>query len=220
MSLVELCTHGDLEGVKATLQCGTDVNRKEKNGGWTGLMYAVHHNHNSVVALLLNTPAIDVNWMSDRGTCALHQAVYNKNNEGLKLLLNFPTIDVNIVKNDGYSALHSAVLSENNEGLKMLLNVPTIDVNIVGDDNASAVHWAVRNNNIEMLKLLLSHQRLTAFTLNLKDKLDGDTPVMRAVMLKKEEHLALLAADPRVDLETTEKEGRSLEEMASKRWIF
>ena len=41
---------------------------------------------------------------------------------------------------------------------------------------------------------------------------------MWAVRLNKLEHLALLAADPRVDLETTDKEGRSLEEVDGMGW--
>merc|ERR1711953_1046341 len=73
---------------------------------------------------------------------------------------------------------------------------------------------AVIRNNIELLKLLLSHPSLTALTLNQKDKCYGATPVMWAVNYDKLEHLALLAEDLRVDLDTTDKEGRSLEERA------
>ena len=64
MSLVKLCKKGDLEGVKAALQCGGDVNTDEN--GWTGLMRAVHKNHNSVVELLLKTPNIAL-WGSCNG---------------------------------------------------------------------------------------------------------------------------------------------------------
>ena len=60
MSLVELCKKGDLEEVKAALQRGVDVNTKDEDG-WTGLILAVKNNHNSVAALLLKTPNIDVN---------------------------------------------------------------------------------------------------------------------------------------------------------------
>ena len=193
MSLVELCRDGDLEGVKDALQRGVDVNTKDKNGR-TGLMQAVRNNHNSVVELLLNKPNIDLNLKSGRGNCALLQAVRSKNNEALKLLLNVPTIKVNIVNNNGWSAVHVAVIHNNIEGLKMLLSQPS----------------------------------LTALTLNQKDNVDmGVTPVMLALTislsksrarLKRWEHVKVLVADPRVDLDTTDKQGRSLEEVGG--WVF
>jgi len=146
-----------LEEVKAALQRGDDVNTKDKYG-WTELISAVLFNHNSVVALLLNTPNIDVNIVDRHGESALHWAVneYNEYNETLKLLLNVPNLDVNIVNNSGESALHEAVHRHRNEALKLLLDVPTIDVNLVNFDGKSAVHRAVSENNIEALKLLLN----------------------------------------------------------------
>ena len=179
MSLVKLCGKGDLEGVKAALQSGADVNSKDENGE-TGLMWAVCFEHNSVVELLLNTPNIDVNWKSDWAQCALYFAVSHQNNEALKLLLNVPNIDVNIVDNHRWSA----------------------------------VHVAAAERNIEALKLLLRHPSLTALTLNQKGKCQGATPVMVAALLSNRlEQLELLATDPRVDLDTTDQEGRSLEEV-------
>ena len=180
MSLVELCEEGDLEGVKAALKRGVDVNTLNEYGR-TGLMKAVINNHNVVVALLLNSPNIDVNQKNDKGTCALNFAPQWKNNDGLKLLLNVPSIDVNIVDKRGYSAVYQAV--------------------VYGD-------------NIEGLKLVLSHPSLTSLTLNMKDNDYGDTPVMLAVVWNRLEHLEVLAADHRVDLDTTDKEGKSLEEVA------
>ena len=72
MSLVELFENGDLEGVKAALQSGADVNTKCEMS-WTGLMWAVEKSHNSVVELLLNTADIDLNLKTARGggNCAM-----------------------------------------------------------------------------------------------------------------------------------------------------
>jgi len=112
--------------------------------------------HNSLVALLLNNPNIDVNWKNENGWSALHWAMNEHNNETMKLLLNFPNIDVNIVNNYGESALEGVVKRHNNEALKLLLDVPTIDVNLVNFDGKSAVHHAVSENNIEALELLLN----------------------------------------------------------------
>jgi len=213
--LIQSCINGDLEGVKAALQRGNDVNSKDERG-MTGLMNAVIHDHNSVVAFLLNTPNIDVNQKDDEDKCALHKAASWKNIEALKLLLEVPNIDVNIVNHNGLSALDMACCGKSNEALKVLLNVPTIDVNIVDNNGYSAVHTTVFENRIDGLKLLLSHPSLTALTLNQKDKRFGCTPVMLAVKLDywRLEYLEVLVADPRVDLDTTDKEGKSLERVA------
>jgi len=104
MSLVEFCKKGDLEWVKAALQRGADVNKRGKKG-WTGLMWAVMNNHNSVVELLVKTPNIDVNLKNDKGYCALHLAVWKKNNEASKLMLNVPNIDVNLKDKKGILTL-------------------------------------------------------------------------------------------------------------------
>ena len=113
MSLIELWKEGDLEGVKSALQRGADVNSKNEYG-YTGLMWAVNKNHNSVVSLLLKTPNTDVNQTNDRGWwCALHEAVRCQNNDALKLLLSVPGIDVNTVSNNGRTAVHVAVSYNN-----------------------------------------------------------------------------------------------------------
>merc|ERR1711971_1423292 len=212
MSLDEFSEEENLECVKAALQRGDDVNTKDEYGN-TELISAVLFNHNSVVALLLNTPNIDVNIVDRHGESALHWAVneYNEYNETLKLLLNVPNLDVNIVNNSGESALHEAVHRHRNEALKLLLDVPTIDVNLVNFDGKSAVHRAVSENNIEDnngcspvhaavkrntrdyrecyeediegLKLLLSHPSLTALTLN--QKYEGETPTMLATRMER-----------------------------------
>jgi len=220
MSLVELCKAGDLEGVKAALQSGADVNSKDEKG-MTGLIWAVVSKNNEVLKILLNVPNLDVNSVAygiygnmAYGLSALHAAVGRETNdiEALKLLLNVPNINVNIVDSEGESVVHWAVKYEHIEELKFLLDVPNIDLNIVDIKGESAVYRAVKENKIEALKLLLSHPSLTALTLNKKSK-EGAAPVMLAVRPDRYESLLLLVADPRVDLDT-DFEGQSLEEIA------
>jgi len=209
-----------LEGVKAALQSGADVNTKDEKG-MTGLIWAVVSKNNEVLKMLLNVPNLDVNSVAyglydgymAYGLSALHAAVGRETNdiEALKLLLNVP-INVNIVDSEGESVLHWAVKYEHIEELKFLLDVPNIDLNIVDIKGESAVYRAVKENKIEALKLLLSHPSLTALTLNMKSK-EGAAPVLLAVKPDRYESLLLLVADPRVDLDT-DFEGQSLEEIA------
>merc|ERR1712037_446810 len=92
MSLDELSEEENLICVKAALQRGDDVNTKKDEHGNTELIYAVIYQHNSVLALLLNTPNIDVNIVNYYGESAVHHAVSGNNIEALKLLLNVPNI--------------------------------------------------------------------------------------------------------------------------------
>jgi len=194
-----------------------DVNLRNNRGG-CALHLALWNN--DALKLLLNVPNIDVNVVDGDCWSVLHWAVRNDTVEVLNLLLNVSSLDVNIVNNNGETALHWAVkFSGKIETLKLLLNVSNIDVNIVDNSGHTALHMAILYgyNNIEALKLLLSHPSLTALTLNQKEKKKGATPVMLAVKRNSLELRALLAADPRVDLDTTDKEGRSLEQNS---WWF
>ena len=168
-----------MEGVKAALQSGADVNTEDEFGE-IGLMGAVIYNHNSVVALLLNTPNIDVNQKDNQGRCALHWAVTWENIEALKLLLNAPNIDVNIVTNNGKSALHCAVYSNSIEGLKLLLSHPSL--------TALTLNQKDKHYGETPAMLATRMERCSS----------------RQVVIK------LLTADPRIDLDTTDGAGRSL----------
>ena len=153
VDLVELCREGDLEGVRAALQGGVDVNTKDENG-WTGLMLAILFNHNSVVEILLSKPDIDVNWKANDGFCALSWAVFKQNNEALKMLTNFPNIDVNVVVH-GETIVYRALIHQNIEGLRILLSHPDIDVNIVVNGE-TLVYRALRHQ--KSLKMV-RHQK-------------------------------------------------------------
>ena len=211
LCFVYLCEQGNLEGVKAALERGADVNATDENGQ-TGLMLALRNrnrhysrsSHDSVVELLLKTPNIDVNQKDKRGFCALREAVSKKNFRLLILLLNSPNIDVNIVSNNG----------------------------------GSAIYWAVERNSPFSLNWLLNKAPgLTALTINQKNgrPVKKNSPVMLAVKRHARNCLEVLATDPRVDLDTTDKAGRGLEEVAAlagldwiniprrhriERWIF
>ena len=55
---VDLCSRGDLEGVRAALQRGFDVNSKWSRQ--TGLMKALQKKHIAVISLLLEQEGIEL----------------------------------------------------------------------------------------------------------------------------------------------------------------
>ena len=84
----DLCYNGDIEGVQAAIDNGSNVNGEDEYDT-TGLMLALGTSQNNVVQLLLNLPQIDINKASNKlyGYCALHWAVFRDNHEGMAALL-------------------------------------------------------------------------------------------------------------------------------------
>ena len=205
---VDMCKEGDLEGVRAALQKGTDVNAKDKHGQ-TGLMVALSSNHNSVVELLLKSPNIDVNQKDNWGSCALHLAASKQNIEALKLLLNVPNIDVNIVDSEGANAVHVAqyvAMTERNvEVLKLLLEVEGINVNCVNNVGWSALRAAAGHWYTEALKLLLNH---TSIDVNIVNN-DGQSAVHHAVYKNNIKALKLLLDVEDIDVNIVNNDGQS-----------
>ena len=88
------------------------------------------------------------------------------------------------------------------------------DLNSTDDFGNTALHKAVefdRIVNIEMLKLLLADPRLT--TINHKNN-EGKPAVMLAMEMNKLRALRELVLHDSVDLDTMDKLGRSLEDVA------
>ena len=127
---LNLCRDGDIEGVQAAIDNGTDVNEDNANGlGWTGLMVALHHSHNNVVQLLLNHPQIDVNKVDQDGECALHCAVFRDNHEGMAALLDRQELTTINQRNDyGWSPIMRAVAYNSVNCFNLLLAHPEVDL--------------------------------------------------------------------------------------------
>ena len=115
----------------------------------------------------------------------------------------------------GRTGLMLAVQYKHNSIVKLLLEQPKLDLNATNGCGWTALHRAVIHGNVEALKLLLADPRLQ--THNHKDD-NGNTPVMVTPINKNVDGLRELVVHPSVDLDTKDKNGRSLED--SSRWIF
>ena len=69
-----LCRGGDIEAIAIAIENGADVNEEDPAYGETGLILALHNNHNNVAQLLINLPRNDVNKVDRFGRCAAHLA--------------------------------------------------------------------------------------------------------------------------------------------------
>ena len=95
--------------------------------------------------------------------------------------------------------------------VRLLLAQPSVDLNCVDSKGWTALQHAAYSDNAEGVRLLLDDPRLT--TANHKSDSDG-TPVMQAMLYECEEALRELVHHPSVDLDTTDGEGRTLEDLA------
>lgn len=128
--LWELCMGGKLAEVRAALARGEDVNSKDYDGK-TALMLAVWNKHNSIVKLLLDQPAVDVNVKDNGGWTALYWAALYNNAEGARMLLlhkNFNS--ANVTNNWGTTALMIALSCRKEEVLRELVEHQCVSLDV------------------------------------------------------------------------------------------
>ena len=121
--MYKFCENGDLDGVKAALGRGEDVNQIWQHGDCGNptcsdnpncdfkalpLQGAVKGNHSNVVALLLKQPGIDVNLRTFVGYTALNVACMLGRTNIVRQLLFAPGIDPEIPNDLGRTALMEA----------------------------------------------------------------------------------------------------------------
>ena len=126
--LYQLCQEGKLAEVRAALARGEDVNDKDWLGT-TALMYAVWKKHNSIVKLLLDKPAVEMNVKNSLGQTALHHTVAENNAEGARMLLLHRDISANVT-NRGYTALMDAVKYGKEEVLRELVEHQCVSLDV------------------------------------------------------------------------------------------
>ena len=136
-----------LAEARAALTRGEDVNNKNSFGwtalmlavcnsnGTTPLMWAVSFKHNSIVKLLLDQPAVDVNVKDDNGRTALHWAAWNNNAEGARMLLLHKDFNsANVTDNGDRTALMVAVYNSNEEVLRELVDHQCVSLDVGGPE--------------------------------------------------------------------------------------
>ena len=126
----ELCMDGKLAEVRAALARGENVNSKDSEGH-TALMNAVCYKHNSIVKLLLDQPAVDVNLEVEYGWTALHDAACVNNAEGARMLLLHKDFNsANVTSKNGQTAMMVAVLLRNEEVLHELVEHQCVSLDV------------------------------------------------------------------------------------------
>ena len=144
----ELCARGDLDGVRAAVARGDDVNVGDQLR-ITGLMLALFRGHNNVVKFVLEEPSLHMNSSDRDGDTALHWAVKNGNVTGLRTLLGDPLTrdprltSVNSRNRWGWTPLMEAVAEGSVECARELVRVEGVDLD-TWDDRGMSVEDMVR----------------------------------------------------------------------------
>lgn len=220
---VALCRDGDLEGVRAALQGGADVNTKFADilyGAMNGLTWALINKHTEVASLLLAHEDIKADALERAKAVEFVYYCTRNELENVKSALQSGT-DVNSRDEEfrnGWTGLIAALHNGfNTELSSFLLRQDGIDVNFVGGHfdhwggsvghGITALYAAVHNmclghQSAECLAMLLARPDLT--TINQKTS-DGPwtghavTPLWLAVHHQNVKAVQLLLSDNRTD---------------------
>ncbi|HEV7858414.1 MAG TPA: ankyrin repeat domain-containing protein [Pyrinomonadaceae bacterium] len=119
LDLLQAASDGNLEGVRACLATGADVNAKNAEG-WTALMIATLKGYREMVQTLLKQDRVQVNARSHHGWTALCYAVSMGDSETIRILLAAGA-EVNAPDHDGWTALMQAAGEGNLECVEILL---------------------------------------------------------------------------------------------------
>ena len=154
MTLHEAAETGDLEGVKAHIAAGSDLN--EIVGDYTPLHYAASNGHLNVVAALLNAGA-DPNVHNEHGETALHYATSNAHLHVVAALLEAGA-DPNALNNYDETALHYVFQygagGFNSMDILKILQQAGLDPTTKSTNHQTALSIATRSSCAEIIEFL------------------------------------------------------------------
>ena len=119
------------------IQNPTYINKVDSKNE-TFLSYAIKRNKKDIIALLLTSPIIDINFQNSNKNSYLHLAVLNQNLDLINELIN-KGIDMNLQNEDGNTALHLAYKIDNKNIIETLIN-NNINTNIKNNNGELAIN--------------------------------------------------------------------------------
>lgn len=214
--LMYACLHCTLEIVKALVEDGADVNKRDLLG-WTPLFYC----KDTAMADYLLSVGADINAQDYRGNnLLLHNILDPMGNSGFAFSPNTPLIElfinrginVNAKDNKGYTALMRLIggirIKDKKKILTLLRQAPTTDVNIKNAEGKTAIDIVKENINktIEYARLrqAIEEQRGTIGGCIVEDESEDYVPSRKEVKLPEIDEVELTIAD-KEDIEECNK---------------
>ncbi len=163
---------GNDKCLRVLVNCGIDINVKDKDGCTLLLIAARAGNSKAVDFLLKNGADVEVNAQSKKGLTALNFATINGDVESLQLLLQHGA-KLDLQTQNGLTALDNAIIRGNAESVKLLLErgAKTSKIN-----ERLMLHSAIQLRNFDVIEVILQR----CLDTNLKDD-DGNTPLGLAI---------------------------------------
>ena len=138
--LLSACEYNNLPQAQQAVIGGANVNCLASTG-WSPVMLAILHNHNTVVDWLLAMGTVDVNVGKTFGT-TLHVACWVSDDEKIVTKVATLSENVNIVNKSGYTPIQWAVYKGNVKGVKGLLQVSGVNWQIKDEDGNNLLDMA------------------------------------------------------------------------------
>ena len=204
---VKHCRDNSLEGMNECLSNGVDVNTKEINSNWTGLMYACQNGNPAIVSRLLEVPGLDINYQDVNGVTAAHLASMWAQTECVRTLAETGRVDWNKTDNWGRTPLYWAIDNGLSDTVEIIVKQPNIDFNVKSQWGETLAWVAVTRGSVQCVETLATQERCHCW--NVPDR-RGDTPIMKALKLDCTEIVEILLRCPWVDLGCRDREGWSL----------
>ncbi|KAI4264197.1 MAG: hypothetical protein L6R42_000683 [Xanthoria sp. 1 TBL-2021] len=139
--LIDAASHGALYFVNKLLDCGANVDSKDKRGR-TALHHASVMRELAVVKRLLER-GIDVNIRDDFGDIALHRAVLSGEELVVKALITYNSY-IDVQDDTGSTPLMDAIF-HNETSIALQLLQHSADVNVEDNNGMTALHFASVN---------------------------------------------------------------------------
>jgi ankyrin repeat protein len=148
--LIAVARAGDVEGIKALISQGFDIDCELKYGA-TALMLAAAKGHEEAVRLLVAAGA-KVNRRNRFGATPLLEASEKGHTAVVKLLVELGA-EINMPHNNGNTAILAATVRRDRKTIKMLLELGA-DPEIKNFDGWSARRWAEAESDLTIKALL------------------------------------------------------------------
>ena len=191
-TIKSLCANDKLVGNGGTV----DLNKINKEYGYTPLSGAVMFGHIDIVTYLCQLPSVDVNARDKNGSTPLCVAAREGHTTITKYLCGIEGVEVNKTDNWGDSPLIIAALLGRIKTLKVLASTKGIDLNLVNKLRGTALCTGARNGNEKVVEYLCT---LEDVDVNLAGA-NGNTPLLLASWYARYRTLNCLVHEQRVDV--------------------